>query len=60
MITIDADLSYNEKHIGKIIDKFEKIKDLEAVIISAYAKGGIVKNCLFRLFLSRIANWILS
>lgn len=61
VITIDSDLSYDVQHIGEIIKNFEQIKNLDAVIVSAYMKGGKVQNVpIIRLMISKIANWILS
>lgn len=61
VITYDADLSYDLNHIDEILTCFHQDVTLDAVIVSAYAKGGVVKNVPFqRLLISRLANWLLS
>jgi dolichol-phosphate mannosyltransferase len=61
VITMDADLSYDVDHITEILHAFERKADSDAIIVSAYMKGGVVKGVPFkRLLLSRVANWILS
>lgn len=61
VICLDADLSYDAEHIGEILEAFSGNPGTDAVVVSAYMKGGIVRNVPWRrLFLSRAANWILS
>lgn len=58
---LDADLSYDVDHIRLALDELQGRPPVDAVIISPYMKGGVVKNVPFkRLALSRIANWILA
>lgn len=60
IITLDADLSYDENHIEKIIHTFDSHKLADIVVISPYQRGGVVKNVPFkRLLISKAANWIL-
>lgn len=60
VILLDADLSYDVQHISNIMSEFEKDPKTDTVVVSPYAKGGVVKNVPFhRLALSRMANWIL-
>jgi glycosyltransferase involved in cell wall biosynthesis len=61
VICLDADLSYDTEHIGEILEAFSGNPGTDTVVVSAYMKGGIVRNVPWRrLFLSRAANWILS
>lgn len=61
VIVLDADLSYNENHIGKILDKFFEDSRIDAVVISPYMRGGYVSGVpRDRLMLSRLANWMLA
>lgn len=61
VMMLDADLSYDVHHIGKVIEKFESDDSIDAIVVSPYMKGGIAKNIPFnRLLLSKVANWILS
>lgn len=58
---LDADLSYDVHHLGKILDAFAKDHRLDVVVISPYMKGGQVSGVPWkRLMLSRFANWILA
>lgn len=61
VICLDADLSYDEKHIGNILSKFEENPSIDVVVVSPYMTGGTVQGVPFgRLLLSRLANWILA
>lgn len=61
VILLDADLSYDEKHVGEIWSAFEKTPNTDVVVVSAYMKGGLVQGVPFtRLFVSKMANWVLS
>lgn len=61
VITLDADLSYDVDHIGEILHAFHSHPKAEAIIVSPYMKGGVVRNVPWnRLLLSRAANWLLS
>lgn len=61
VITLDADLSYDVDHIAEIYACLHDDARVDAVVVSPYLKGGIVRNVPFnRLFVSRMANWILS
>lgn len=58
---LDADLSYDVEHLGKIIDSFTADHRLDVVVISPYMKGGHVSGVpATRLLLSKTANWILA
>jgi len=61
LILLDADLSYDVEHIGAIIEQFIEDPRTDVVVVSPYMPGGKVQGVpLFRLILSRMANWILS
>ncbi|MDA1141115.1 MAG: hypothetical protein O3B01_21315, partial [Planctomycetota bacterium] len=61
VITLDADLSYDVEHIGDILKTFQGNSEIDTVVVSAYMKGGRVENVpWFRLFFSRMANWLLA
>lgn len=61
IICLDADLSYDVEHIGKILQSFNHSSSPDVIVISAYMPGGSVKGVpLMRKLLSRIANWILA
>jgi hypothetical protein len=61
VICLDADLSYDEKHIGSILDCFEGDPKTDVVVVSPYMKGGYTKGVPWgRLMVSRLANWILA
>ncbi len=59
--TTDADLSYDEKYITRMIRILEQAPDADVIVGSPYAKGGKAEGVpLLRLFLSRLGNKILS
>ena len=61
VICLDADLSYDVEHIGKILSAFAHTSTPDVVVVSPYMPGGSVKGVpLMRLTLSRMANWILA
>jgi len=61
VIALDADLSYDEKHIGSILKCFEEDPRTDVVVVSPYMKGGSSHGVPWgRLFVSRMANWILG
>ncbi|MCB0356825.1 MAG: glycosyltransferase family 2 protein [Bdellovibrionales bacterium] len=61
VIMLDADLSYDVIHISQILDVFKRLPLTDVVVVSPYMKGGKVQGVPFgRLFVSKIANWILS
>ena len=61
IIALDADLSYDVGHINEIMAVLDGDRSVDAVIVSAYMKGGLTQGVPFkRLFVSRAANWLLS
>jgi glycosyltransferase involved in cell wall biosynthesis len=61
VIALDADLSYDEKHVGSILDCFKIDPKTDAVIVSPYMKGGYTRGVPWgRLSVSRLANWLLA
>lgn len=61
VVVLDADLSYDVDHIGKILDVFQTQSLVDVVVVSPYMKGGMVSGVpVGRLFLSRMANFVLS
>lgn len=61
IICMDADLSYDVEHIGRIISAFDHTPAPDVIVVSPYMSGGSVKNVpLVRELISRTANWILS
>jgi len=59
--TTDADLSYDEIHIEKMIRLLEKNQDVDIVIGSPYVQGGKTEGVPFlRLLLSKLGNRILG
>jgi dolichol-phosphate mannosyltransferase len=59
--TTDADLSYDERHIAKMIKLLEQNQDIDLVIGSPYIEGGKAEGVPFlRLLLSRLGNKILG
>lgn len=61
VIALDADLSYDETHIGGILKCFEEDPKTDVVVVSPYMKGGSSHGVPWgRLFVSRMANWILG
>jgi dolichol-phosphate mannosyltransferase len=60
LITLDADLSYEPRYIGKLIDKMEKSK-ADIVIASAFLPGSnIIDVPFYRKVLTKSANKFLS
>lgn len=58
---LDADLSYDVEHLGKIFNSFNNNHKLDVVVISPYMKGGKVSGVpTKRLLISKFANWILA
>lgn len=61
LILLDADLSYDVAHIGEILQCIQRHPKTDVVVVSAYMRGGVVQGVpLSRLFISRMANWILA
>ncbi|MHB1220379.1 MAG: glycosyltransferase family 2 protein [Gammaproteobacteria bacterium] len=61
VICLDADLSYDVGHIGQILSAFAHVSAPDVVVVSPYMPGGSVKGVpLFRIMLSRVANWVLA
>ena len=61
VIALDADLSYDESHITRILQAFKENPGADIVVVSAYMKGGSNSGVPWRrLLVSRIANWILA
>ena len=61
VICLDADLSYDVDHVGRIMACFDKDPKADVVVVSAYMKGGRTERVpLGRLMLSKTANWILA
>lgn len=59
--TTDADLSYDEKYIIRMIKLLEQNQDADLIIGSPYIEGGKAEGVPFlRLLLSRLGNRILS
>jgi dolichol-phosphate mannosyltransferase len=59
--TTDADLSYDEKHIVRMIKLLEQNQDVDLVIGSPYTHGGKTEGVPFlRLLLSKLGNKILG
>ncbi len=59
--TTDADLSYDEKHIVRMMRLLEQNQDVDLVIGSPYIEGGKAEGVPFmRLLLSRLGNKILG
>jgi dolichol-phosphate mannosyltransferase len=59
--TTDADLSYDERHIVKMIKLLEKNQDVDIVIGSPFVQGGKTEGVPFsRLLLSKWGNKILG
>jgi dolichol-phosphate mannosyltransferase len=60
IVTLDADLSYGAEYIFKLRDALLK-ENVEVVLASPYAEGGMVKNVPFyRHLLSRMGNFYLA
>jgi dolichol-phosphate mannosyltransferase len=58
---LDADLSYDATHLRRIVDTFEEAPSTDVVVVSPYMPGGTTAGVpLNRLFVSRVANWILA
>lgn len=61
VVTLDADLSYDVDHVGEILHAFNAHPKAEAIIVSPYMRGGLVRNVPWKRWaLSRVANWILA
>lgn len=61
VICLDADLSYDVDHIAEIMKCFQTEPRTDVVVVSAYMKGGVVRNVPFhRYFISKVANKILA
>jgi len=61
VISLDADRSYDEEHIGRILKCFETAPRVDVVVVSAYMPGGSVTGVPWdRLLISRLANWLLA
>jgi glycosyltransferase involved in cell wall biosynthesis len=59
--TTDADLSYDERHIVRMIKLLEQNQDIDLVIGSPYIEGGKAEGVPFlRLLISRLGNKILG
>jgi dolichol-phosphate mannosyltransferase len=59
--TTDADLSYDERYIVKMIKLLEQNQDVDMVIGSPYTEGGKAEGVpFFRLLLSKLGNKILG
>lgn len=59
--TTDADLSYDEKYIIKMIEVLDQNPDVDLVVGSPYAQGGKAEGVPFhRLFLSKWGNKVLG
>ncbi|MEZ4273010.1 MAG: glycosyltransferase family 2 protein [Myxococcota bacterium] len=59
LIVLDADLSYDVKHIERIMQAFDSDDAIDAVVVSPYMRGGTTRGVPpFRLVLSRLANWL--
>jgi len=59
--TTDADLSYDERHIVRMIRLLEQNRDIDLVIGSPYIEGGKAEGVpLLRLLVSRLGNKILG
>lgn len=61
VIALDADLTYDVRHIGEILQAFKENSKRDVIVVSAYMNGGVAKGVpLSRYFISRVANWILA
>ncbi|MFB0987192.1 MAG: glycosyltransferase family 2 protein [Phycisphaerales bacterium] len=61
VVCLDADLSYDVTHLARIIAKFEEMPSTDVVVVSPYMRGGTTSGVPWnRLFVSRVANWILA
>lgn len=61
VFVIDFDLSYDEGHITRMYKAFLSNPMTDIVLVSAYMKGGkVVGVPMFRLFMSRLGNFLLS
>jgi dolichol-phosphate mannosyltransferase len=59
--TTDADLSYDEKYIIKMIEALDQNPDVDLVVGSPYVQGGKAEGVPFhRLFLSKWGNKVLG
>ena len=59
--TTDADLSYDEKHIVRMMKLLEQNQDVDLIIGSPYIEGGKAEGVPFlRLLLSRLGNKVLG
>ena len=59
--TTDADLSYDEKHIIRMIRLLEQNQEVDLIIGSPYIEGGKAEGVPFlRLLLSRLGNKVLG
>ena len=59
--TTDADLSYDEKHIIRMIGLLEQNQDVDMIIGSPYVEGGKAEGVPFlRLLVSRLGNKVLG
>ncbi len=60
VIVMDLDLTYSEKHIGKMLTKIIA-SNADIVIASPYMKGGSNTAVpFFRLLLSKVVNWLMQ
>jgi len=61
IVTTDADLSYDAKHIPVLIDALLKDEGADIIVGSPYMEGGATENVpLLRLWISKIANKIVG
>ena len=61
VVCLDADLSYDTSHLARIMDSFKDDPSTDVVVVSPYMRGGSTTGVPWnRLFVSRVANWILA
>ena len=61
VIALDADLSYDESHITRILETFASLPITDVVVVSPYMPGGRSEGVPWRrLVISKVANKILA
>lgn len=61
VVCLDADLSYDTSHLFRIVGTFRDHPSTDVVVVSPYMRGGSTAGVPWnRLFVSRVANWILA
>ena len=61
VVSIDADLSYDESHIVRLYENLKENPSTDIVLGSVYMRGGEMRNVPWnRRIISRLGNWILS